>query len=225
MDNWLQSIPSLETARQLVDDMRHLLAEGGFELRQWATNTPQLLQHLPQQIRSENHELWFSSDRADPQEHTLGLRWQCRFDTLGYKHGHVVKSQPTMRHIYSILSSEYDPLGFITPFTTRAKIIVQRLWDKKREWDDPELPTDLRNAWLTWEDELPQLSCVTLPRCSTTKVDPLISSRSVHTFCDASERAYGAVAYLRTEDSKGQVEVSFLAARSRVAPKKQQKIP
>ncbi|XP_048030334.1 uncharacterized protein LOC125279307 [Megalobrama amblycephala] len=225
VDNWLQSFPSLETARQLVDDMRHLLAEGGFELRQWATNTPQLLQHLPQQIRSENHELWFSSDRADPQERTLGLRWQCRSDTLGYKHGHVVKSQPTMRHIYSILSSQYDPLGFITPFTTRAKIIVQRLWDKKREWDDPELPTDLRNAWLTWEDELPQLSCVTLPRCYTTKVDPLISSRSVHTFCDASERAYGAVAYLRTEDSKGQVEVSFLAARSRVAPKKQQTIP
>lgn len=225
VDNWLQSVPSFEIARQLVDDMRHLLAKGGFELRQWASNTPQLLQHLPQQIRSENHELWFSSDRADPQERTLGLRWQCRSDTLGYKHGHVVKTEPTMRHIYSVLSSQYDPLGFITPFTTRAKIIVQRLWDKKREWDDPELPTDLRNAWLTWEDELPQLSCVTLPRCYTTNVDPLISSRTVHTFCDASERAYGAVAYLRTEDSKGQIEVSFLAARSRVAPKKQQTIP
>ncbi len=225
VDNWLQSIPSHDTARHLVDDMRHLLAEGGFELRQWASNTPQILQHLPQQIKSENYELWFSSDRADPQESTLGLRWQCRSDTLGYKHGHVIKAEPTMRHIYRVLSSQYDPLGFITPFTTRAKIIVQRLWDKKREWDDPELPADLRNAWLTWEDELPQLPNVTLPRCYTTKVDPLTSSRSVHVFCDASERAYGSVAYLRTEDNKGHIEVSFLAARSRVAPKRQQTIP
>lgn len=43
-------------------------------------------------------------------------------------------------------------------------------------------------------------------------------------FCDASERAYGSVAYLRTEDPNGKVEVAFLAARSRVAPKKQQSI-
>nr|XP_055052534.1 uncharacterized protein LOC129438043 [Misgurnus anguillicaudatus] len=225
VDNWLQSIPSLETARTIVDDMKHLLADGGFELRQWASNTPQLINHLPQEIRSESCDLWFSSDRADPQERTLGLRWQCRSDTLGYKHNHKQKAEPTMRNIYRILSSQYDPLGFILPFTTRAKIIVQRLWDKRREWDDPDIPADLRHEWITWENELSQLSSVTLPRCYTTKVDPLVSSRSVHIFSDASERAYGSVAYLRSEDEKGQIEVAFLAARSRVAPKKQQTIP
>ena len=36
---------------------------------------------------------------------------------------------------------------------------------------------------------------------------------------------YGAVAYLRTEDDEGRYHVSFLAARSRIAPKKQQTIP
>ncbi|XP_028298617.1 uncharacterized protein LOC114460934 [Gouania willdenowi] len=49
--------------------------------------------------------------------------------------------------------------------------------------------------------------------------------RDIHVFCDASEQAYGSVAYLRTESPEGEVEVAFLAARSRVAPKKQQSVP
>ena len=43
-------------------------------------------------------------------------------------------------------------------------------------------------------------------------------------FSDASECAYGSVTYLRTKDPSGQVEIAFLAARSRVAPRKQQTI-
>lgn len=52
---------------------------------------------------------------------------------LGYKHGHIVKVEPTMQNIiYHNLSRQYDPLGFIIPFTTQAKILVQKLWDKKK---------------------------------------------------------------------------------------------
>lgn len=43
-------------------------------------------------------------------------------------------------------------------------------------------------------------------------------------FCDASERAYGAVAYL-TVQAGDTTHISFVMARSRVAPKRQQSIP
>ena len=56
-------------------------------------------------------------------------------------------------------------------------------------------------------------------------MDSLTSARDIHVFCDASERSYGLVAILRTEDPSGKVVVAFLAARSRVAPRKQQSIP
>lgn len=74
--------------------------------------------------------------------------------------------------------------------------------------------------------ELEHLPKVILPR-SYTIVDMghLCSVRDIHVFSDASEQAYGAVAYLQTENPHGRVEVSFLAARSRVARKKQQSIP
>ncbi|KAI7814087.1 hypothetical protein IRJ41_007891 [Triplophysa rosa] len=126
-----------------------------------------------------------------------------------------------MRKIYRTLAKQYDPLGYLIPFTTRAKIIVQLLWDRKRGWDDPCLPTELLAAWQQWESELPQLSQISQPRCYSSSIQHAIKSRSVHVFCDASERAYGSVAYMSTEDEQDNIQVAFLAARSRVAPKKQ----
>lgn len=55
--------------------------------------------------------------------------------------------------------------------------------------------------------------------------DKPTASRELHVFCDASERVYGSVAYLRTVDDQGHVYVSFLLARLRVAPKKRLSMP
>lgn len=133
---------------------------------------------------------------------------------------------PTMRNIYRVLARLYDPLGFIVPFTTRAKVLVQQLWVKEREWDDPSLPEEMLQAWRSWEEELQHISPISLPRCYVSpEMDCSNPHIDLHIFADASERAYGTVAYLRAESKDGQVEVSFLAARSRVAPKKQQTMP
>ncbi|XP_046567249.1 uncharacterized protein LOC124275671 [Haliotis rubra] len=55
--------------------------------------------------------------------------------------------------------------------------------------------------------------------------DPDDSTTQLHIFCDASERVYGSVAYLRSEDRHGRVHVSFVMSRSKVAPKRQLTIP
>ncbi|XP_039516158.1 uncharacterized protein LOC120470642, partial [Pimephales promelas] len=226
VDNHLQSLSSPTAARQLVDKLKMLLASGGFELRQWTSNVPEVISHLPKGARSESSELWFTESMEDPQELALGLRWLCASDTLAYKCSLTDRPTPTMRNIYSTLARLFDPLGFLVPFATRAKIIVQQLWNKEREWDDPSLPDDALKAWITWENELQHLPEIVLPRCySSPPLDHPSSVRSLHIFCDASEKAYGSVAYLRTEGSGGKVEVAFLTARSRVAPKRQQSIP
>lgn len=97
---------------------------------------------------------------------------------------------------------------------------------EKRDWDDPQLPEELLQKWHAWEAELAELHKITLPRCYTSPgLDQPNCMRDIHVFCDASEQAYGSVAYLRTESPDEEVEVSFLATRSRVAPKKQQSVP
>lgn len=226
VDNCLRSVQTVGEAKSLVDKLQSLLANGGFQLRQWASNTPETISHLPKELRSESNELWLNATETDPQELALGLRWFCHFDTLGYKcrlRGHEV---PTMRNIYRVLASLYDPLGFIIPFTTRAKVLVQGLWSKARDWDDPALPEDALLMWAEWQEELQQLPQISLPRCYVSpQMDKETRTRTVHIFCDASERAYGAVAYLRSEGQDGNVEMSFITARSRVAPKNQQSMP
>ncbi|XP_043967022.1 uncharacterized protein LOC122827949 [Gambusia affinis] len=196
VDNCLYSLSSTEKAKELVDRLQSLLLSGGFELRQWASNVPEVIANLPEEARSGSNEQWLAQNNLEQQEMALGLRWDCEKDELGYRYRAVPEKRPTMRYIYKVLAKQYDPLGFITPFTTRAKIIVRHLWDKHREWDDPHLPEDLIKAWYKWEGELEHLPRIT-----------------------------GAVAYLRTEKADRNVESAFVMARSRVAPKRQQSIP
>lgn len=101
------------------------------------------------------------------------------------------------------------------PFATRVKLIVQCLWDKKRDWDDPYLPADLLQTWTEWVEELPALQHIVFPRCYTSPTRGTeMSQREVHIFCDASERAYGSISNLHTEDQSGEAEVAFLTPRS-----------
>lgn len=100
VDNCLQSLPCKAQAKKLVDQLQSLLREGGFELRQWARNALTVIAHLPRESQSEISVLWFTQEMADPQEHTLGLVWQCKSDTLQYKHHQRGNSERTIRNIY-----------------------------------------------------------------------------------------------------------------------------
>ncbi|KAI2650609.1 Gag-Pro-Pol polyprotein [Labeo rohita] len=183
VDNCLQSLPTPEEAKDLLHSLCTTLSSGGFEIRQWASNDPQVICDLPPEARSEQTELWLSHHPSlDPSESTLGLLWNCHRDILRYRHRAIEPTTPTMRHLYRVLASQYDPLGYILPYTTRAKIIVQHLWGKTRDWDDPNLPHNLLEAWLSWESELPALSTITLPRCFTQSVDPTSATHDLHIF-------------------------------------------
>ncbi len=156
VDNCLQSFTSSETAKDFVDRLRSLLSSGGFDLRQWASNDPSVISHLPADARSQSNIQWLSEGHQDAQESTLGLHWHCSSDTLSYKQRRTDHPLPTMRSIYHTLASQYDPIGYITPFTTRARVIVQRLWDKKKRvgrsptsWGTFELVESL-GEWAGW---------------------------------------------------------------------------
>ena len=42
----------------------------------------------------------------------------------------------TKQEILSTVSSIFDPLGFLTPFTFKAKLVIQLMWRKNLQWDD-----------------------------------------------------------------------------------------
>lgn len=209
--NCLYSTSDCAHAKTVVDGLRRHLAEGGFEIRQWASNLSSVIEHLPTEARSVSSELWLSRDSADMVKPTLGLRWNCLDDTLGYQHRLIEPLQPTLRNLYKTLASQYDPLGLILSFTTRAKVLIRDLWKQDPSWDDPIEHGQLREQWLSWADELPNLCQVQFPRAyAPSRADASMMTKKLYIFCDSLEKAYGSVAYLRTTDDQGNMHIAFI---------------
>lgn len=228
VDNCLRSFSCPDKAKQLLLKLRAILKTGGFEIRQWASNFQSVVEDLPSEARSDSAELWLNQDQADPREGALGLTWHCSSDSLGFRYRPILYSTLTLRNIYKVLASQYDPLGYITPFTTRAKVLLQQVWVNNKEWDTPIKTRELNQAWVQWESELPELIHIKFPRwygSNHSGATFKVKRRELHIFCDASERAYGSVAYFKVEGNDGQTHVSFVMARSRVAPLKPLTIP
>ncbi|GFU71768.1 integrase_H2C2 domain-containing protein [Trichonephila clavipes] len=73
---------------------------------------------------------------------------------------------------------------------------MQEIWEYGLGWDE-QLPTELKNKWETWCSQVCLLNDLTLER----KYFPYPLDKEkylqLHIFCDASPRAFGAVAYFR----------------------------
>ena len=110
----------------------------------------------------------------------------------------------------------FDPLGFLSPFTTTAKILMQEMWVVGVDWDDP-LPSDVVRKVNSWFTE--QLSNVKIPRSLQEKYN--VIKVSLHT----SQAAYGAVVYQQTKYEDHMKFVRLVAAKTKVAPIQSVSIP
>ena len=128
-------------------------------------------------------------------EPALGLWWDCKNDELNHPAKVPEKCPLTKRTALKTLASQFEPLGDIAPYTARARLIVQELWMSKLDWDDEVTDSGILDRWEEWTAELQHVPSIRLRRCYTPpEVDSASMKRTLHIFCDASERLYGAVA-------------------------------
>ena len=100
---------------------------------------------------------------------------------------------------------------------------MQELFKSKLGWDE-KLSGDTLTKWIKLVDQLRSGPLLTLPRCSLSgPVNTSVRYR-LYGFCDASTMAYAAVIYLGEEGEHG-MSLSFVVAKTRVAPIKPQTIP
>ncbi|XP_064622555.1 uncharacterized protein LOC135484801 [Lineus longissimus] len=92
---------------------------------------------------------------------------------------------------------------------------------KEMGYDDA-LPPDQETVWDDIFSDFKGLESISLPR--SVKPCDAVGTPELHTFCDASGKAYGAVAYILWETPNG-IYVRLLSAKARVAPLKQTTIP
>ena len=216
MDDLATSEKDASTALQTASEVSKLVSRGGFRLRKWLSNRKEVLAAIPAEERMPS-----AADLQSPlpTEKVLGLLWDAQLDKLSVSTPlTAAEEMATKRSILRMVASIYDPVGLVTPFTLHAKLILQDLWSVRRDWDAP-LDAGERHRWSEWLVEVPRLSATAVPRWYGSQEEPP-RLRQLHVFCDASERAFGAAAFLRQVYRDGQVFCSLVMSRCRVAPLK-----
>ena len=96
-------------------------------------------------------------------------------------------------------------------------MLLQELWRRKHGWDD-EIDEDMKTSWRTWLDALDSIGEFKIPWRYVNVEE--VAEYQLHLFADASEHAFGAVAYLLCIHLSGRKSCSFVMSKTRLAPLK-----
>lgn len=85
------------------------------------------------------------------------------------------------------------------------------------------MPEPLQNQWSNFQQQLPILRNLAIPRCFHTS--STTTNMELHGFSDASLLAMAAVVYLKVTDQSGKVTITLIQAKTKVVPLKRLTIP
>lgn len=88
------------------------------------------------------------------------------------------------------------------------------MWKTTKTWDE-EVSDEFKGKWSEFYNKIHLIVNVKVPRWTGLESNVNIS---LHGFSDASAKGLGAVIYVRIEKPNGQITVTQLTAKSRVAP-------
>ncbi|XP_029842866.2 uncharacterized protein LOC115326201 [Ixodes scapularis] len=189
-------------------------------------NENQLQNLFNQKEGNVDNSAHITSIKSHEVTKVLGLVWDKTTDSFTFSSDHLLEilstNMTTKRFVLRASARIFDPLGFLSPYVIRVKILFQRIWQHGLGWDE-ELPEALRQEWTTWCAELKDLPRIMAPRHLQNADGE--SKLELHVFTDASPQAYDACAYLRAVDRKENVSVTLVFAKSRVAPLKTLTLP
>ena len=178
----------------------------------WLSNNEEVLKRIPKEHLVSSLDL---EAQLMPLIKTLRISRPNQFT-------YVVNPPPddmclTRRSFLNRTSTLFDPLGLVSSFTIRARMMIQAMWSKGLTWDE-RLPDELAKPALTWFKEIPDLAKIKVPRCLKELKQVADSQLDVDT--DALQEAYGAVAY-----QSGTVTTRLVMSKAKVTPLKAISVP
>ena len=152
------------------------MAEGGFRLRKWNSNSASLIEEIANlevpnnqtpasqqtcdfpDITKEDDESYAKSSislssSTSSDENTvkvLGVNWDTANDEMFFNftelYNYGKSLQVNKRSVLKLTAKIFDPLGFLSPFVIRSKILFQVLCSEKLDWDQP-LRGEMNKTW------------------------------------------------------------------------------
>ena len=237
VDDLTSGADTEDEALSLYTRARVRLAQAGFNLRKFVSNSMKLQNHVYSQEPQSSSGMVTTSNlvMSDEESYTkntlgdkldgpecvkvLGVKWRPVDDRLLVDISGLCSivdgMMPTKRNIIGLSARIYDPLGILSPVTVCFKMLFQDICAAKLEWDEP-LSGDLLSRWEHLTQGLRQSQSLCVPRCYFQDVVGT-SSCSLVGFCDASQKAYAAVVFLKIRTGNKSV-ARFVASKTRVAP-------
>ena len=221
MDDSMDSVLNEDKGLELHRQLSQLLTKAGMHVRKWLSNSSRVLRDIP--LDDHKAEVDLDTDNL-PSAKTLGVWWLADKDVFTFKENAPSEEMRyTKRNFFKKIATLFDPIRLLSPFTIRAKILLQEMWMAGLDWDE-ELSEPVTNSAKTWFNELSGLKQFQIPRCLLVE-GKQIDNVSLHTFVDASESAFGAVTYIRYCYEDGTISTNIVAAKTRVAPSTATSIP
>ena len=128
VDNLIFSHSDADILKNVYQTSVQRMQEGGFNLRSWNTNDPQLKELMVAEGRSEVHGC--SSERV------LGYLYDVESDTISLADFDVAPQVTTKRDLLSQISKVFDPLSLFLPVTIRGRLLMRATWQSKIGWDE-----------------------------------------------------------------------------------------
>lgn len=175
----------------LFDQLSSLFNSAGFSLHKWCSNSEESLLKISSQNASD-YEI-----KADNVSNKfLGIKWHPATDDFGVSIPKKPFNVPITKrkNILSWIAQCFDPLGFLSPIIVTGKLLMQRIWTLKLDWDSVLTDQSLINDWRKFANNLHLLETLKIPRFI---LNHKKSNRfELHGFADASLNAYAAVVHL-----------------------------
>jgi len=116
---------NIHELREVRNQLINLMKGGRFQLRKCATNSPRLLEDIP----NSQHELADHLLAKDETLKILGLSWLSQKDIFCFVIAPSVMAAPIRRSIFvqSFIAKLYNSLGWAAPVVIAAKILLQEL--------------------------------------------------------------------------------------------------
>lgn len=220
MDDLMSGGDSIQSVKQLCDELIDLLHRGCFLLHKWSSNSNDILRHVTSHADTDIN---IASYDFSPEciVKTLGLKWVPTTDCFTIAMPDSVAKKITKRTVLSKIAQIFDPLGLLSPTIISAKLLMQDIWRQNLDWDCI-LPTELETQWAHFINNLQCLRGMELPRYYFADIPIQLYLLG---YCDSSSRAYGACIYLRAIYPNRIPTCTLVMAKTKVAPIRPVSIP
>ncbi|KAH9640131.1 hypothetical protein HF086_002791 [Spodoptera exigua] len=209
MDDLLGGTNTINQARELQHQLIEMLKGAGMNLRKLSSNDPELLKDLSSDQLNSPFDFKCSESKK-----TLGLRWNPSTDTFSFQNPVQCRNQcVTKRQLLSEISKLFDPLGWLSPLSIRAKLLFQNAWSLKLSWDE-NVPQSIQDDWIHLRSDLNLIDQFIIPRY----IGNTNQLYQIHAFCDASDKAYACAVYVVSKDHKGECISRLAVAKTKLAP-------